>query len=142
MSITDLPLVNATLNATAACLLMSGWVAIRSGRVAVHKKLMIAAVTTSAVFLASYLTYHFNTAAVTTFPSDAYPTMAPVYYTILISHTILAVVILPMVIITLLHAVKDRLDRHRRLARWTLPIWIYVSITGVLIYLILYVWCV
>ena len=142
MSITDLPLVNATLNATAACLLMSGWVAIRSGRVAVHKKLMIAAVTTSAVFLASYLTYHFKTEAVTAFPSDRYPQVAPVYFTILISHTILAVVTLPLVIITLRHALKDRIHRHRRMARWTLPIWIYVSITGVLIYLILYVWCV
>ncbi len=142
MSISDLPLVNATLNSLATGCLTVGWIAIRKGRITAHKRCMLAAVTTSAVFLASYLTYHFSTEVVTTFPKDAYPTMAPFYYAILLSHTVLAVVILPMVLVTLRHALKDRLDRHRRLARWTMPIWLYVSVTGVLIYLILYVWCV
>ena len=142
MSITDLPSLNATLNGVAACLLLSGWVAIRNQRVAVHKKLMSAAVPTAAVFLASYLTHPIKTEAVTAFPSDRFPSMAPVYFTILISHTILAVVTLPLVIITLRHALKDRIHQHRRMARWTLPIWLYVSVTGVIIYLTLYVWCV
>lgn len=142
MSVADLPLLNASLNGIAACLLLSGWIAIRNKHVGIHKKLMIAAVTTSALFLASYLTYHFKTALVTKFPSDRYPWTAPVYFTILISHVILAVATVPLVIITLLHALKDRLERHRRIARWTLPIWLYVSVTGVTIYMILYVWCV
>lgn len=142
MSVSDLPAINASLNGLAAFWLLMGWLQIRKKNVGAHQKCMLAAVATSTLFLASYLTYHFNTEAVTTFPKDDYPSMAPVYYTILLSHTVLAVVILPMVILTLLHAFKDRLPKHRKLARWTLPLWTYVSVTGVLIYMILYQWCV
>lgn len=141
MNITDLPALNATLNAIAATWLLFGWIHIKKNNVRAHKTCMLAAVVTSALFLTSYLTYHFNTEAVTTFPSDTYPTIAPIYYTILLTHTILAVVILPLVIITLRHAFKDRLARHKKIARWTLPLWAYVSVTGVLIYMILYQWC-
>lgn len=102
---------------------------------------MLAAVASSSLFLASYLTYHaLKAGVVTKFPADRHPAMAPVYYAILVSHTLLAVVILPLVAVTLWSAFKDRLDRHRRIARWTLPLWFYVSVTGVVIYFMLYRW--
>jgi uncharacterized membrane protein YozB (DUF420 family) len=123
-------------------LLILGFVLIRRGKRDAHKKAMLAAVAVSALFLISYLTYHYSTAAVTVFPRDRFPRWAPFYYGMLITHVVLAVVILPMVIMTLRFALKNQLAKHRRLARWTLPLWLYVSVTGVLVYLVLYRWCV
>jgi uncharacterized membrane protein YozB (DUF420 family) len=141
MTIQDLPLLNAILNSIATMLLVSGWVLIKRGREEAHKKAMLSAVVVSALFLASYLTYHFNTAAVTLFPKDRFPNLAPYYYGMLLTHVVLAVVILPLVLMTLRYAFRDDRKRHRRLARITLPIWLYVSVTGVLIYLVLYKFC-
>ena len=141
MDITDLPALNATLNGIAATFLLSGWVAIKRGRERTHKKLMLAAVFTSALFLVSYLTYHFKTEAVTRFPKDRFPSFANLYYGMLLTHTVLAGICLPLVLLTLHAAMKDLRTRHRKLARWTMPIWVYVSITGVFIYLTLYHWC-
>ena len=134
-----LPLVNACLNGLAACWLAIGWVLVRKRRLIGHKRCMLAAVATSVLFLTSYLTYHLGHRAVTHFPED-HPVARAIYLAILLSHTILAVVILPLVVMTLVRAFRDERDRHRRIARWTLPIWMYVSVTGVVIYLMLYVW--
>lgn len=131
----DLPAVNATLNGAAAVLLTAGWVAIRRKRVAVHRFLMIAAVVTSALFLASYLTYH------AVHGSRRFPGQGPiraVYLTILASHTVLAAAVVPLVLVTLYRAWRGQDERHRAVARWTLPIWLYVSITGVTVYWLLY----
>jgi uncharacterized membrane protein YozB (DUF420 family) len=135
MSIGDLPAVNATLNATAAILLVIGYVLIRRGRIRQHRAVMLTALTVSALFLISYLTYHAHAG------SKHYTGQGPiraVYFTILISHTILAAAILPLVLITVSRALAARYDRHRAIARWTLPIWLYVSITGVVVYFMLY----
>lgn len=135
MSIGDLPAVNATLNATAAILLVIGYVLIRRGRIRQHRAVMLTALTVSALFLVSYLTYHAHAG------SKRYTGQGPirtVYFTILISHTILAAAILPLVLITVSRALAARYDRHRAIARWTLPIWLYVSITGVVVYFMLY----
>ena len=131
----SLPAVNATLNGASAVLLTTGRVFIHRGRVAAHRACMIAAFTTSTLFLISYLTYHAHVGSVR-FPGQGW--VRPVYFTILISHTILAAVVVPLVIITLSRAVRARFDRHRALAQWTFPIWLYVSITGVVIYVMLY----
>jgi putative membrane protein len=134
--IESLPAVNATLNGIAACLLTAGWIAIRRKQVSVHKTLMISAFATSAVFLACYLTYHFHV------PSKKFPGTGiwrPIYfYVILIPHVVLATGMLPFIFLTFYRAFRGELDRHRRLARWTLPIWLYVSITGVIVYVMLY----
>lgn len=129
------PVINATLNGTSAVLLLVGRNFIKHGRMAAHRAVMIAALTTSSVFLVSYLYYHWHVGSVH-FPGQGW--VRPVYFTILISHTILAAVIVPMVIITLSRALRERFDRHRVIARWTFPLWLYVSITGVVIYLMLY----
>jgi uncharacterized membrane protein YozB (DUF420 family) len=129
------PVINATLNGTSAILLLVGRNLIIRGRMAAHRAVMIAALTTSSVFLVSYLYYHAHVGSVH-FPGHGW--IRPVYSTILISHTILAAVIVPMVIITLSRALRQRFDRHRVIARWTFPLWLYVSITGVVIYLMLY----
>lgn len=151
MSITDLPLINAILNGASAILLASGWYHIRrGGRRAVtgdeptadadavrrHRTCMLAALFTSAVFLTCYLIYHFSVTTVTRFQDPAW--FRPWYLGLLISHTIMAVVTLPFIIMTFMTALKGRIWRHRRLVRFTLPAWMYVSITGVLIYLLLY----
>jgi putative membrane protein len=138
MTIHDLPLVNANLNALSAAFVISGWIMIKSGRRKAHILSMLAAVFTSTIFLACYLTYHFNVTAVTRF--TAHGIVRPVYFTILISHVVLAFATVPLVICTLVPALRARYDRHRRIARWTLPVWLYVSITGVLVYLMLYRW--
>jgi uncharacterized membrane protein YozB (DUF420 family) len=135
--IQHLPTVNACLNATAALLLCLGFLAIRRGRREAHIRFMIAALATSTLFLASYLTYHFNTEAVTRYVKQDWT--RPLYFAILISHTILAVVVLPLVVMTVVRAAKGQFDKHRRIARITLPVWLYVSVTGVTIYLMLYV---
>jgi len=135
LSVSDLPALNATLNATSAVLLTTGWILIRRGRVAQHRAVMIAAVTTSALFLVSYLTYHAQVGSVR-FTKQG-PIRA-VYFTILLTHTVLAATIVPLVLVTLTRALRGRYDRHRRIARWTMPVWLYVSVTGVIVYLMLY----
>ncbi|MCX7915975.1 MAG: DUF420 domain-containing protein [Verrucomicrobiae bacterium] len=139
IEVRDLPAVNASLNALAAVLMVVGYGLIRAGRRQAHQWTMAAAVVVSAVFLASYLYYHFNTTAVTRFTGEGW--IRPVYFTILISHTVLAMAgALWLVPVTLWRAVRGRFEAHRRVARWTLPVWLYVSVTGVLIYLMLYHW--
>jgi len=130
-----LPLLNAILNSLSAVLLCSGYVAIRCRRESVHKACMLAACVTSALFLISYLTYHYHVGSK---PFMGHGGIRLVYFTILLSHTMLAVVIVPLVVLTLLRAWKAQWPRHRRLARWTLPLWLYVSVTGVVVYLMLY----
>ena len=137
ISISDLPAVNATLNATSAVLLLNGYRLIRQKRIAAHKRSMIAACCASVLFLISYLTYHYFHGST---PFQGQGWVRPVYFSILISHTILAAAIVPLVLITLTRALKERFDAHARIARWTLPIWFYVSVTGVIIYLMLYHW--
>jgi uncharacterized membrane protein YozB (DUF420 family) len=135
MSVADLPALNAALNATAATLLVIGYRLIRRGRINAHRRVMLAAFTASTVFLISYLVYHANVGS-RPFPGQG--GVRVVYFTILITHVVLAAVILPMALITLTRALKERFDRHRRIARWTLPLWLYVSVTGVIVYLMLY----
>jgi putative membrane protein len=135
MEITDLPALNAILNATAAVFLSVGYMQIRRGRIEVHKRFMLAALTTSALFLISYLVYHANTGS-RPFPGGG--AVRLVYFTILITHVVLAAVILPLALITASRGLRAQYDRHVRIARWTLPLWIYVSVTGVVIYLMLY----
>ena len=137
MDLTALPTVNAILNGTAGLLLTVGFIAVRAGRVSLHRGCMLAAFTASVLFLASYLTYHVQV-PVTPFRGEG--TARTVYYLILVPHIILAIVMVPMALITLRRALRGDFARHRRLARVTLPIWLYVSITGVLVYLMLYVW--
>jgi uncharacterized membrane protein YozB (DUF420 family) len=136
----DLPAVNACLNSLSAILVLVGYVAIRARQITLHKVLMLSAVVVSAIFLASYLYYHFvvKGGQPTRFPSDSAPTAALVYYGILLSHTVLAIAAAPMVLITVYLGLRDRLAGHVRLARWTLPIWLYVSVTGVVVYVMLY----
>lgn len=135
MTIADLPLLDATLNATTAVLVTVGWTLIRRGRVAQHRAVMIAACCTSTLFLISYLTYH---AHIGSKHFTGQGTIRIVYFTILLTHTVLAAVIVPMVLVTLSRALRARFDRHRAIARWTLPIWLYVSVTGVIVYVMLY----
>jgi putative membrane protein len=129
------PVINATLNATSAVLLVTAHRQIKLGRMAAHRALMLTAVCTSSLFLASYLYYHWHVGSVH-FQGQGWS--RPVYFTILISHTILAAAIVPLVIITLSRALRERFDRHRAIARWTYPLWLYVSVTGVVIYFMLY----
>jgi uncharacterized membrane protein YozB (DUF420 family) len=141
MSPADLPPVNATLNALSAVFLSWGLYFIRRRRQIAHRNCMLAAFVTSALFLICYLTYHTYLAyylhhGPTVFRDPAW--FRPIYLTILISHTLLAVVILPMAIVTLSRALRQRFDTHKRIARWTWPLWMYVSVTGVLIYFLLY----
>jgi uncharacterized membrane protein YozB (DUF420 family) len=131
------PVINATLNGTSAVLLLAGRWQIKRGRMAAHRALMLTAVCTSTLFLASYLYYHWHVHLVL-FQGQGW--VRPVYFSILISHTILAATIVPLVIITLSRAVRERFDRHRAIARWTYPLWLYVSVTGVVIYFMLYHW--
>ena len=136
MDVYDLPAINASLNGLSAVFLGCGFWAIRRDRQMVHRNFMVAALCTSALFLACYLTYHFNVTAVTRFREPV--GFRPFYLAILLSHTLLAATLLPLVIGTVWNAIRKRFDRHRRWARWTWPIWMYVSVTGVLIYLLLY----
>lgn len=135
MTVRDLPALNAVLNGTSGLLLAAGWVLIRRGHRLAHKRVMLAAVACSAVFLVSYLTYHYHVGSVR-FQGEG--PIRTAYFTILISHTILAVVIVPLVLISVSHGLRERFDRHRRIARVTLPLWAYVSVTGVVIYWMLY----
>jgi putative membrane protein len=135
VTVSDLPALNATLNATAAVLLTTGYVLIRRGRVAQHRAVMIAACCTSVLFLISYVTYH---AQIGSKHFEGQGSIRIVYFTILLTHTVLATVIVPMVLMTLSRGLKGKYDRHRAIARWTLPLWMYVSVTGVIVYLMLY----
>jgi uncharacterized membrane protein YozB (DUF420 family) len=135
MTIADLPALNATLNATSAVLLTIGWVLIRRGRWRQHRAFMIAAFCTSVLFLISYLTYH---AHIGSKHFTGQGTIRLVYFTILLTHTVLAALIVPLILITLSRALSSRFDRHRAIARWTLPLWMYVSVTGVVVYWMLY----
>ena len=127
--------LNASLNGVSAVLLLAGYAAIRSGKRNVHKKLMISAFVVSCAFLASYLVYHYRVGHVA-FRGQGL--VRPFYFALLISHTTLAAVIVPMIVITLRRAWLERFDRHKIIARWTLPLWIYVSVTGVIVYLMVY----
>lgn len=129
------PAINAMLNGTSAVLLVAAHRMIARGRIATHRALMLMAVGTSTLFLISYLYYHAHVGSVR---FQGHGWSRPVYFTILISHTILAATIVPLVIITLTWALRGRFDRHRAIARWTYPIWLYVSVTGVVIYAMLY----
>ncbi|HEY2125119.1 MAG TPA: DUF420 domain-containing protein [Chthoniobacterales bacterium] len=128
--------LNATLNGTSAILLAAGYTAIRSGKIALHKKLMVSAFFVSCAFLVSYVIYHVRLHQVIHFQGQGW--IRPVYFTLLTSHTILAVVIVPMIIVTLRRAWLQRFDKHRVIARWTLPLWLYVSVTGVIVYFMVY----
>jgi putative membrane protein len=135
LTIADLPALNATLNATSAVLLTIGWILIRRGQWRRHRAFMIAAFCTSVLFLVSYLTYHAHIGS-KHFPGQG--AIRVVYFTILLTHTVLAVVIVPLILITLSRGLSSRFDRHRAIARWTLPLWMYVSVTGVVVYVMLY----
>ena len=128
--------LNATLNGTSAILLAAGYSAIRSGKIALHKKLMVSAFFVSCAFLVSYVIYHVCIHQVIHFQGQGF--IRPVYFALLTSHTILAIVIVPLIIITLRRAFRERFDKHRAIARWTLPLWFYVSVTGVIVYFMVY----
>lgn len=130
-----LPHLNAALNSTSAFLLIAGYLQIRRGRVIAHRNFLIAALCASTIFLASYLTYHFYHGS-TRFPGQGW--VRWVYLTILLTHTTLAAIIVPLILVTLSRAVRSQFSRHRNIARWTLPIWLYVSVSGVVVYLMLY----
>jgi protein SCO1/2/putative membrane protein len=131
----DLPAVNATLNATAALLLTTGYILIRNGRRDQHRRVMVTAFCVSILFLICYLIYHWEVGSV---PFPGTGPIRAVYLTILVTHVILAAIVPILAIITLRRALKGRFEAHRRLARWTLPIWLYVSVTGVVVYFMLY----
>jgi uncharacterized membrane protein YozB (DUF420 family) len=135
VTVRDLPTLNAVLNALSAGFLLWGYVLIRTGRRAAHRRAMLAAVTCSTVFLASYLTYHAQVGSVRFARTGVLRT---VYLTILLTHTVLAVAIVPLVLVTLRRALRGDFARHRALARLTLPLWAYVSVTGVVVYWMLY----
>jgi|SRR6266700_394536 len=129
------PVLNATLNGTSAVLIMTGRLLIGRKQVQLHRLCMIAAVVTSSVFLISYLYYHAHVGSVH-FPGQGWA--RAIYFTILISHTLLAAAVVPLVLLSLNYGLRSRFDRHRRISRWTFPVWLYVSITGVVVYIMLY----
>ncbi len=137
MQVQDLPTLNATLNAVAATLLLSGYIAIKKNHKELHKKLMVATFIVSALFLTSYLIYHYHV------PSKKFPDLGwikTVYFLILFPHIILAVIMVPMILKTFWHAYKEEWEKHKKIARLTFPIWMYVSVTGVIVYFMLYHW--
>ncbi len=135
ISVTDLPTVNATLNGASALLLSAGYLAIRGRRIALHRALMLSALAVSVLFLISYLYYHAQVGT-TRFTGQGW--VRPLYFTVLLSHTVLAMAIVPLAIVTLYRALRADFNRHKGIARWTLPIWIYVSVTGIAVYVMLY----
>lgn len=142
MSIHDLPAVNASLNALSAIFLTLGFIFIHRKNISAHKCCMISAFVTSCVFLMCYLTYHTYLGVVlhrgpTKFLNPSW--FRPIYLTILLTHTILAIIIVPLILITLWRAKKERFELHKKIARWTWPLWMYVSVTGVIVYWLLYV---
>ena len=137
MTVSDLPTVNAVLNGTAAVLLAIGWTCIRRGRIDAHRRCMLAAFTASCLFLVSYVVYHAQEGSR---PFTGQGLTRSVYFAILITHVVLAAAIVPLALVTLRRALGGDYVRHRRIARWTFPVWMYVSVTGVVIYLMLYHW--
>lgn len=135
MSVTDLPALNASLNALATVILATGWVLIRQKKREAHRRCMLAALAVSTAFLVSYLVYHYYVGSV---PFQKQGPIRIVYFAVLITHVILAAAIVPLVLITVSRALSARFDKHRRIARWTLPLWLYVSVTGVVVYVMLY----
>ena len=135
MLVQSLPAINAALNTTSAMLLVAGYLFIRRKMVAQHQRCMVSACATSSLFLIGYLTLRYY-AGMTRFAGQGW--IRPIYFTILTSHTVLAACILPLVLVTLWRALRNDIGRHVRIARWTLPLWLYVSVTGVLVYWILY----
>lgn len=135
MTVHDLPALNAAFNASSALCLVAGWVCIRKRKVPAHRACMVLALGLSAAFLASYLTYHFRVGSVR-FPGHGW--IRPVYFAILATHSVLAAAIVPLVIVTVRRALRRDFQRHARVARWTLPMWLYVSVTGVVVYWLLY----
>lgn len=135
MSVHDLPALNATLNAISGVLLLLGFVLVRAGRRDQHRLAMLGAVITSAIFLVCYVVYHWQVGSVR-FTREG--VVRPIYFTILISHVVLAAAVVPLVLTTLTHGLNGRFAKHRAIARWTFPIWLYVSVTGVLVYVLLY----
>jgi len=133
----DLPALNATLNSIAAVLLVSGWICIKTRKVAAHITFMVLALLVSTAFLTSYLIYHYRIGHVGFYGKGF---IRPVYFTMLITHILLAIVNVPLTIMTVIPALQRRFDRHKRIARWTLPSWLYVSVTGVLVYFMCYQW--
>ena len=139
MTVSDLPLLNASLNGLSTVFIVAGITFIKSDRKQAHIVAMLSALLTSALFLASYVTYHYSThGAVTRFTHPGWP--KALYYFILATHVPLAALTLPLVVMTIVPAFRARYDKHRRLAKITFPVWLYVSVTGVLVYLMLYVW--
>jgi putative membrane protein len=141
MSIYDLPAVNASLNGLSAIFLTAGFIFIRQKKIAAHRNCMISAFCVSVIFLICYLTYHSYLAIVlhkgpTRFLNPLW--FRPIYLVILFTHTVLAMVIVPLILITLFRALRERFDQHKKIARWTWPLWMYVSLTGVVVYLLLY----
>jgi len=130
-----LPSVNAGFNSASALLLLCGYFFIRRKRIVVHRLCMLSACIASTLFLISYLIYHYSVGSV---PFKGEGWIRPIYFSILISHVILAAAIVPLALITLVRALKGNFERHKRIARWTLPIWLYVSVTGVIVYWMLY----
>lgn len=135
MSVTDLPALNATLNAISFVFLVTGYYFIRRRQRTRHRNCMVAALITSALFLTSYVIYHLNVGSV---PFQKTGWIRTVYFAVLIPHVILAAAIVPLVLVTVSRALSRRYDKHRRIARWTLPLWLYVSVTGVIVYVMLY----
>ena len=135
MDIHTLPAVNATLNGISGVLLIAGYLLMRARRIELHRRVMIAAFVTSSLFLICYIVYHANVGSVR-FTRPGF--VRPLYFTILITHVTLAATVPPLAIITLSRGLKARYPQHRRIARWTFPIWLYVSVTGVLVYVLLY----
>jgi putative membrane protein len=143
MNVFDLPPINATLNGLSTCLIALGWNAILRQRKRMHIVLMVSALVSSTAFLSCYLAYHFGLLSTVGEGSVKFTTdgwVRPVYYVILGTHLILAFTILPLVIVTVIPALRSRFDRHRKLGRFTMPIWLYVSVTGVIVYFMLYKW--
>lgn len=137
MTVQDLPSVNATLNTIAGTLLLFGYIAIKQGKRELHKKLMVSALGVSAAFLACYLVYHYHV------PSKKFPDLGwikTVYFLILFPHIILAAVMVPMILKTFWHAYREEWEKHKKIAKITFPIWMYVSVTGVIVYFMLYHW--
>lgn len=130
------PALNACLNATSALLLAGGYAAIRAGKRDVHKRFMVSAFWVSVIFLVSYVIYHIRVKQVVLFQGHGW--IRPVYFALLLSHSILAVVIVPLILITLRRAWMERFDKHKIIARWTLPLWFYVCVTGVIVYFMVY----
>ena len=135
MEIADLPTLNASLNALASVFLVAGYVMIRSRRIDAHRRCMLSALGTSALFLISYVIYHANAGSV---PFRGTGAIRVVYFAVLIPHIILAAAILPLALVTTARGLRGDYTRHVRIARWTLPVWLYVSVTGVIVYLMLY----